>query len=318
MTPLPRPLLWCASGLALAVIVLGAYVRLSDAGLGCPDWPGCYGQATPWHAAQKIGSAHAAAPDGPVSPAKAWKEMLHRYLAGALGLAILAIALQAWRRLPVRERVVPGVLPAVVSFQALLGMWTVTLQLKPVVVAAHLLGGMVTLALLVWLCASVGGSAHPSHGKLRRPARLLLIMLLAQIALGGWVSANDAAPACPDLPTCQGRWWPAADFATAFSFGHSVGEMPMDALAAIHLAHRLGALAVMSFGLWLGWRVWSTPGLKGLGGTILILLGVQFLIGLGNVLMALPLPLAVAHNAGAALLLATLVAINARIHGGPV
>lgn len=315
MSALPRPLLWLTAGLALAVIVLGAYVRLSDAGLGCPDWPGCYGRATPWHAAGEISAAHAADPHGPVSPAKAWKEMLHRYLAGALGLAILGIALLAWRRLPSPGWVLPGVLLAVVLLQALLGMWTVTYQLQPVVVTAHLLGGMTTLALLVWLCAGVSRSAHPSHGKLRRPARLLLILLLAQIALGGWVSANYAALACADLPTCRGAWWPEADFAIAFSFGHAVGGMPPEALTAIHLAHRLGALVVLALALWLGGRLCSTPGLKGWGGALLVLLGAQFLIGLGNVLLSLPLPLAVAHNAGAALLLATLVAINARLAG---
>lgn len=316
MKTLPRPLLWLAAGLALAVIVLGAYVRLSDAGLGCPDWPGCYGRATPWHAAGEIGAAHAADPHGPVSPAKAWKEMAHRYLAGALGLTILGVALLAWRRLPFRGRVLPAVLLGVVLAQALLGMWTVTLQLRPLVVAAHLLGGMTTLALLVWLCAGAAGPAHPGLADVRRPARLLLALLLAQIALGGWVSANYAALACPDLPTCQGAWWPEADFATAFGFGHAAGGLPPEALTAIHIAHRLGALVVLTFGLWLGWRLWSTPGLKGWGGGLQALLGAQVLLGLGNVMLSLPLPLAVAHNAGAALLLATLVAINARIPGG--
>lgn len=315
---LPRPLLWMTTCLAFTVIVLGAYVRLSDAGLGCPDWPGCYGRATPWHAAEQIGAALASDPQGPVSHAKAWKEMLHRYLAGTLGLAILAIAVLAWRRPPPEGRRLPGALLLLVVFQALLGMWTVTLQLRPAVVAAHLLGGMATLALLVWLAARTGrpaGSgvvASPAQALLM-PTRLLLALLVLQIGLGGWVSANYAALACADLPTCRGVWWPAMDFAAAFGATHAVGDLSPEALTAIHMSHRVGAVLVVAAAAWLGWRLLGERAMKPWGRLLLALSGLQALAGVGNVLLSLPLPLAVAHNAGAALLLATLVWIRVRV-----
>ncbi|MDP2834335.1 MAG: COX15/CtaA family protein [Pseudomonadota bacterium] len=311
---LPRPLLLFTTGLAFAVILLGAYVRLSDAGLGCPDWPGCYGQISPWHADTRIADAHSADPLGPVSHAKAWKEMLHRYLAGSLGLLILAIAILAWRRLPPARRVLPGVLLALVVFQALLGMWTITQQLKPMIVAAHLLGGMATLALLAWLLLRERAPAFPVGAPLLL-ARGLLLLVLLQIALGGWVSANYAALACSDFPTCQGAWWPQADFAAGFSLQHSLGGLGAEALTAIHLLHRLGAVLVLAGALLLAARLVRVPQGIGAGACLLAIAICQFLLGMANVLLGLPLPVAVAHNAGAAALLLCLVWVNVRFAG---
>lgn len=312
---LPRPLLLAAACLAFAVVVLGAYVRLSDAGLGCPDWPGCYGHATPWHAQARIEAVLAVDPDGPVSHAKAWKEMAHRYLAGGLGLFILTIAVLAWRRLPPSRRVLPSALLILVIFQALLGMWTVTEQLRPVVVASHLLGGMSTLALLVWLALRdrTGTGLRPTmaHGPMPTGlARGLLVLVALQIALGGWVSANYAALACPDLPTCQGAWWPATDFAGAFGLRHALGGLSVEALTTIHLAHRIGALLVLSGGLLLAYRLLRAPGGLHAGVWLLAVVLAQCLLGIGNVVLSLPLPVAVAHNAGAAALLLVLVWVN--------
>jgi heme a synthase len=312
---LPGTLLLAAACLAFVVVVLGAYVRLSDAGLGCPDWPGCYGHVSPWHAQDRIDAVLAADPDGPVSHAKAWKEMAHRYLAGSLGLFILAIAALAWRRLPPSRRVLPSALLILVIFQALLGMWTVTEQLRPVVVAGHLLGGMSTLALLAWLTLRDRSPppfrTHPASAAMPIGlARGVLILVAVQIALGGWVSANYAALACPDLPTCQGAWWPATDFAEAFGLRHVLGSLSVEALTTIHLAHRLGAVLVLSGGSLLAYRLLRTPGGLIAGALLLVAVLVQCLLGIGNVAMSLPLPVAVAHNAGAAALLLVLVWIN--------
>jgi heme a synthase len=307
---LPRSLLLFTTGLAFAVVLLGAYVRISDAGLGCPDWPGCYGQLTPWQASEAISAAHASDPLGPVSSAKAWKEMLHRYLAGGLGLSILAIFLLAWRRLPPARRVLPSGLLALLLVQALLGMWTVTQQLKPLIVVAHLLGGMATLAVLAWLL----WRERPVATSIQAPfllARGLLLLVLTQITLGGWVSANGAALVCPDLPTCQGAWWPAADFAAGFSLSHPLGGLTTNALTAIHLLHRLGAVLVLAAVLLLAAKLAKSS--VAAAATLLVIAGGQFLLGVANVLFALPLPLAVAHNGGAAALLLCLVWINLRL-----
>ncbi len=311
-----RHLLLFTLVLALAVVLLGAYVRLSDAGLGCPDWPGCYGRVTPWHAGEQIAAAHAADPFGPVSHAKAWKEMAHRYLAGTLGLAILAIAWLAWRRPSAGGRAAPSALLALVAFQSLLGMWTVTRQLQPAVVTAHLLGGMAILALLLWLLAP-RRPLFTGAGAPLAPARAALVLVVLQIALGGWVSANYAALACADLPTCRGEWWPAADYATAFGFGHGLGGLSAEALTAIHLTHRLGAVVVLAAVLALAATLARVPGGRRAAGWLLAVVGAQCLLGIGNVLLSLPLPLAVAHNAGAAALLLTLVWINAGLTRRP-
>lgn len=299
--------------LAFLVVVVGAYVRLSAAGLGCPDWPGCYGHPSPWHAATEIATAHSENPFGNVSAAKAWKEMGHRYLAGTLGLSIFVLGGLAWRRAPPGQRILPGVLVALVIFQALLGMWTVTMQLRPVVVASHLLGGMTTLALLAWLALDRGKDVRHSDSRLRSRALMVLSLLAMQIALGGWVSANYAALACPDFPTCRGEIWPAMDLTRAFSFSPTPGMLPIEALTAIHIMHRLGAVLVLASTLWLAGGLLTTPGMAHVGMALALVVASQFLLGLGNVLLSLPLPVAVAHTAGAATLLIVVIWINTRL-----
>lgn len=319
---LPLGLVLATALLALAVVGLGAYVRLSDAGLGCPDWPGCYGQPTPHHAAEAIAAAHARDPVGPVSPAKAWKEMVHRYLASALGLAILAIAWLAWRREQGLNRGLGLGLAGLVVFQGLLGMWTVTLLLRPAVVSAHLLGGMATLALLAWLAARLARDPAPARagaGLPRAAAGAALALVALQVALGGWVSTNYAALACPDFPTCHGSWWPRADWQGGFQLHRELGldaqggMLGLEALTAMHWAHRLGALAATLGVGWLAWRLVGRPAWRGWGMGLLALLAAQLALGMANVLAGLPLPVAVAHNLGAALLLAGLVWVNVRM-----
>lgn len=320
-----RNLILAALVLTLGVVSLGAYVRLSDAGLGCPDWPGCYGKITPHHAADEINSELAVSPDGPVSHAKAWKEMVHRYFAGALGLLVLAIAVLSWR-LRRETRGGPGLpvlLLGLIVFQALLGMWTVTQMLKPLVVSSHLLGGMATLSLLFWLLLRErkqnGLVYYARVDHLQGGAAFALVLVVVQIALGGWVSTNYAALACTDFPLCQGVWAPVMDFNHGFTLHRELGEtasgelLPMTALTAIHWTHRLMALVVTLYLSWLVLRLMRTPGYAGMGLMIGGLLVLQVTLGISNVLLGLPLAVAVAHNAGAALLLASLVLLNFRV-----
>jgi cytochrome c oxidase assembly protein subunit 15 len=296
-----RALVFAALALTFVVVVVGAYVRLSDAGLGCPDWPLCYGQPLPGD----IANADALA--------RAWKEMGHRYLAGTLGLLIAAIALAAWRL-----RRSPGLATAILAlvvFQATLGAWTVTMLLKPAIVTAHLLGGMSILALLAWLALEQRARVPaPAMRALRPIAALALAALVVQIALGGWVSSNYAALACPDLPLCRGELVPPMDFRNAFHVLRELGEapdgslLPLAALTAIHWSHRAFAIVVV---LVVGAAAWRTLRLqKGLSLALGALLALQFALGVGNVAFGLPLPLAAAHNAGAALLLVVLVVLN--------
>lgn len=313
-----------ATLLALCVVVLGAYVRLSDAGLGCPDWPGCYGHLDVPSAPHDVDQANAAYPDRPVEATKAWKEMMHRYFAGTLGLLILGLAILAWRNRhqPQQPLALPLFLVGLVVFQALLGMWTVTLLLKPVIVMAHLLGGLATLSLLWWLALrSRSAHAAPDTGSagLRSWALLGLVVVIAQIALGGWTSANYAALACPDFPTCQTQWWPTMDFREAFvlwrgvGMSYEYGVLDNSARVAIHMTHRLGALVVLCYIGWLAWRTLSTAQTKTVrvvGVVLALLLLTQVSLGIANVLLYLPLPVAVAHNGVAALLLLALVTLN--------
>lgn len=315
-----------ATLLGLVVVVLGAYVRLSDAGLGCPDWPGCYGRLDVPQGEQQIAQANIAYPQRPVEVTKAWKEMIHRYLAGILGLCIVGLAVIAWRRRgePRQPVVLPLVLVGLVSFQALLGMWTVTLLLKPVIVMAHLLGGLTTLALLWWLVLrqSSYAPAVPNTDQTRalKPWVLLgLFLVIGQVMLGGWTSANYAALACPDFPTCQTQWWPPMDFGEAFTLWRGLGisyeggVLTNDARVAIHMMHRLGAVLVLIYMGWLIWRILTQASHSVLRNTALItavLVGIQVSLGIANVVLKLPLPVAVAHNAVAALLILALVALN--------
>ena len=318
-----KKLILAALILTFFVVPLGAYVRLSNAGLGCPDWPGCYGQITPHHAAEAIDAALKINPDGVVSHDKAWKEMVHRYFAGTLGLLILTIAVVAWRQRKRGSFGLPLALLALIVFQALLGMWTVTQLLKPLIVSAHLLGGMTTLALLVWLWRRESATSQrayfaPVH-HLRRAVVLGLVLVIMQIALGAWVSANYAALVCADFPTCQGVWIPAMDFNHAFTLHRDLGEtasgelLSLNALTAIHWTHRLMALLVTLYLVWLATRLFKVSGYAGFASMLLGALGLQVLLGISNVVFSLPLPVAVAHNAGAALLLAGMVMLSFRV-----
>jgi cytochrome c oxidase assembly protein subunit 15 len=316
-----RRLCLLATLVALCVVVLGAWVRLSHAGLGCPDWPGCYGHLTVEQALENASQANAAFPDRPLEADKALKEMIHRYLASALGLLILAIAGVAYanRRDPAQPLRLPGLLVMLVVFQGLLGMWTVTLLLKPLIVTAHLAGGLMTTALLWWLSLRVDRTARPAAERgLRRLAVLGLGVLGAQILLGGWVSSNYAALACPDFPTCQRSFWPRMDFGDAFvlwrglGIDYEGGVLDHPARGAIHFVHRLGAVvtaAVLGFLAWRALRTGRSRAVRVAGGTLAALLVVQWTVGPVMVMKALPLWLATAHNAVAALLVLATVAL---------
>jgi len=320
-----RKFILAALILAFGVVSLGAYVRLSDAGLGCPDWPGCYGKLTPHLAAEAINAELAVRPDGPVSHAKAWKEMVHRYLAGTLGVLVLGIAILGWRgrRETSGGPGLPLILLGLIVFQALLGMWTVTQLLKPLIVSAHLLGGLATLSLLLWLWlrerAQYGHVYYARADHLRGIAAIGLALLVTQIALGGWVSTNYAALACTDFPLCQGVWMPPMDFEHGFTLHRELGEtasgelLPMTALTAIHWMHRVMALIVFLYLGWLVLRLLRTPGYASTGLIVGGLLLLQVSLGISNVLFSLPLAVAVAHNTGASLLLASLVVLNYRV-----
>jgi cytochrome c oxidase assembly protein subunit 15 len=313
--------------LALLVIVLGAYVRLSDAGLGCPDWPGCYGNLIAPTSEPQISTANSAYPGRPVEVHKAWKEMAHRYLAGALGLAILFLALLSLSRGKPSEhpRLLPWLLVLLVTLQAALGMWTVTLLVKPAIVTSHLLGGFITAALLWILTLRLYGPAMNRY-VIHRPSRLLLfsriglVILLLQITLGGWTSTNYAAIGCSDFPTCHsGLWWPSMDFTQAFTLWHGTGInyeygiLGAEARTAIHLVHRLGALITALYLLPLAvllYRTGRAAVTQRLAWVLSLLLLLQLGLGITNVLGHLPLPVAVAHNGVAALLLLTLLTLN--------
>ena len=362
-------LAWLAMGLALGVIVFGAFVRLSDAGLSCPDWPTCYGKAT-WPTAVEHGDGHAATSIRPVEVHKAWREQVHRIIAGLLGVLTLALALLAARRrdkgmlqvvaasalvaiaIPLymqgmyvaasvlavagelvllaaavrwdnRDLSRVGALTlAVIIFQALLGMWTVTWLLKPIVVMAHLLGGLLTFSLLLWMAwrATNLPIRLAQARQLHRLVAVGVVLLGVQIALGGWTSANYAALSCGlDFPTCVGQWWPPTDFREGFVLWRGIGVdyeggvLDGEARIAIQMAHRIGAVVVGSYLLWLALRMLRTPGIRGWASVLGILVLVQFGLGIANVKLGLPLGNAVAHNGGAVLLLAVLVSLLARL-----
>lgn len=311
-----------ATVLALLVVLLGAYTRLTHAGLGCPDWPGCYGFiAVPASEAQ-LAHAETHFPQAPVEAEKGWNEMIHRYFAGSLGLLILGLAgyalvLRGRQQQPLK---LPLLLVAVVVAQAAFGMWTVTLKLWPQVVTAHLLGGFTTLSLLFLLSLRLSNrfAAVQVPSMLRWLAACGLILVIGQIILGGWVSSNYAAVACADFPTCHGQWLPPMDFANGFHLTQHIGpnylggQLDNDARTAIHFTHRLGAVLVLLVLSVLAWRLRQT-GFVRLSVLLLLALLVQISLGISNVLLQLPLPVAVAHNIGAACLLLVLVLINYRL-----
>ncbi|AZN37499.1 COX15/CtaA family protein [Iodobacter ciconiae] len=310
-----KPLLCLTLIWTFCLVMLGAYVRLSDAGLGCPDWPGCYGLLSAPDEAHEIAKAGAEF-GGEVDPAKGWKEMIHRYFAGGLGMLVLAVCCLLWKKRPQLSRVSILLPLAVIVFQALLGMWTVTMKLMPIVVTAHLLGGMTLLALLTWL--SSRALLKPQLPSQLRPVFIIsLLAIVLQIALGGWVSTNYAALACNGFPACQGSFAAPVGLSTAMQPLRQLGQsasgeaLTIHHLAAIHWLHRLGALLLLICISVLVWQLRkATPKFAGLISAALLL---QISLGISNVWFDLPLPLAVAHNGGAAILLMLVVAVWAQV-----
>ena len=302
--------------LAFCVIVLGAYVRLSDAGLGCPDWPGCYGKLFVTGELQAA-TAQPEYQSRPFNRSKAMKEMLHRYAAAGLGILVLLLAAYSWR-LQHKEKTLCGILLCLVAAQGLLGMWTVTELLKPLIVVSHLLGGILILGLLYWIILRQLPRKDPGVPRLNRLALAGLAILTVQIFSGGWTSANYAALACPEFPVCRdGSWWPETDFREAFTvwregrIDYEGGILAAPARTAIHLAHRLGAALTFLMILFVALRALARheAALRLSAAVLLAVLCLQASLGIANVLLRLPLAVAVAHNAVAALLLLSLLTL---------
>lgn len=328
-----RKLVWVTLFLTFDLIMFGAFTRLTDSGLGCPDWPGCYGHANPLQAHADISAAETAMPTGPVTVMKAWIEMIHRYLAMAIGVLIMALMVIAWRRWLQSGRkemkfspLFPTLLFAFVCLQGAFGAWTVTMKLQPVIVTIHLLLGMTLLALLTWFGARLSEhlpmsqpAVSQSAAALRIPAALALVLLAIQIALGGWVSTNYAALACTDFPLCHGVLLPQMDFANGYSLWRNLGMtvngdyLPFPALTAIHWTHRAFAFVVVAQVAWVSLRAFKIKALHKTARWLLLMITLQFAIGISTVFLNLPLALAVAHNGGAALLMLLLVALNYKI-----
>ena len=371
---------WLAVALTACVVVFGAFVRLSDAGLSCPDWPTCYGRAT-WPSAPQDAATHAASEIRPFETHKAWREQVHRHLAASLGVLVLVLTLMAARRRPYgiaqvvgASLLVAAAIPAymqghiglafalagageavlllaalrwsnidlaraaaltlaVIVFQALLGKWTVTLLLKPVVVMGHLLGGLTTFSLLLWMAWRATGQPIllAEARSLRRWVIAGVVVLGVQIALGGWTSANYAALACggggwtgavhhyQDFPRCVGQWWPPTDFGEGFVLWRGIGVdyeggvLDGASRIAIQMAHRMMAVVALGYLLWLAMRLFRLPGMRPWGAGLGLLALVQVALGVLNVKLALPLAVAVLHNAGALALLFVLVTLLARL-----
>ncbi len=302
--------------LTFDLVLFGAFTRLTDSGLGCPDWPGCYGSVSPVGAKASIASAQEAMPTGPVTLSKAWIEMIHRYLATSVGVLILvltAVSFVERRRLKVSFWW-PTVTLFWVCLQGAFGALTVTMKLFPAIVTLHLLGGMALLALLraqsvAYELSEPGGTGHMELSALARRVLIAVFGLVwLQIALGGWVSTNYAVLACSDFPTCQGRWWPAMDFSHGFTLWRELGMthagdgLPFAALTAIHYVHRLSAYLVLAGMGWLAWLFWQTPATRRIAKGLLLLAAWQFTSGLTNVVLDWPLLAAVGHTGGAAAL----------------
>lgn len=325
-----RKLVWIAVFLTVDLIMFGGFTRLSDSGLGCPDWPGCYGSANPFLAHEHIVAAETLMPTGPVTVVKAWIEMTHRYLAMAIGVLIVAMMVQAWRqwRKNRREEFAPALPTALFFFvclQGAFGAWTVTLKLQPVIVTIHLLLGMGLLSLLVWLGGRQDHAVSPvlradADAFVLRPVRALAIfsavLLAVQIALGGWVSTNYAALACADFPLCGGKVIPEMDFEHAFYLWRELGKtaaghyLPFSALTAIHWVHRNFALIVLAVIGYTVFRAWKLPSLRGTARMIALVLALQAATGMATIYLNWPLAIAVMHNGGAALLVLLLTMLN--------
>ena len=308
--------------LTFDLVLFGAFTRLTDSGLGCPDWPGCYGSASPLGAHAEITAAQTAMPTGPVTHGKAWVEMVHRYLATSVGVLILALTLMAWwaYRRPAQRRVVSPWWPTAtlvwVCVQGTFGALTVTMKLFPAIVSLHLLGGYL---LLVLLAVQAAAGTRSSGTEVSAPAALrlgiagALLMLLLQAMSGAWVSTNYAVLACTEFPRCQGQWWPTMDFAQGFTLWRPLGMNPdgthitMQGLTAIHFAHRLLAGVTALIVATLAWRMWHWPLLTGLARWLAALLVLQLVTGLSNAVLDWPLVAAVLHTGGAGAMMVVLV-----------
>ncbi len=322
----------CTMLVTLILISLGAYVRLADAGLGCPDWPGCYGKLIPSQAQDEIGKAQAENPYGPVTFYKAWTEMIHRYLASIVGVMIFAIFLKhlplsIFKRndLGVKNSIIlPLALFVAVIFQGMLGKWTVTMLLQPGIVTLHLAGGMFILGCLAYM--SGGFITTPPvvirnhRKKLNLFTGITIVVVFMQILLGGWVSTNYAALVCTDFPLCQGMVFPPMDFFEGFNISRELGKdstgQPLSAMAltSIHWGHRMGAVIASGFIIYLVFILLRQTNLKMHGIIILSVLTIQIFIGVINILFLLPFSAAVAHNTVAGVLLSVLVMLKSRLN----
>ena len=327
-----RKLVWIMAFLTFDLIVFGAFTRLTDSGLGCPDWPGCYGAANPFIAHEQIAAAEALMPTGPVTKVKAWIEMIHRYLAMGIGVLIMALMFQSlrqWKKTR-REAFAPALPVALFLFvcvQGAFGAWTVTLKLQPVIVTIHLLLGMGLLAMLAWLGGRedfllkppAPGTDRAGLRALRTLALVAAVVLTVQIALGGWVSTNYATLACDEFPLCDGRFIPEMDFEHGFTLWRELGKtaaghyLQFSALVAIHWVHRNFAIVVtLVLGL-AAWRASRQPALRRTGGLIALVLLAQLFTGVATVFFDFPLAIAVLHNAGAALLVLLVTMLNYKV-----
>ncbi|QYJ86294.1 COX15/CtaA family protein [Shewanella mesophila] len=316
------PLLKLTLVFTMCVILMGAYTRLSDAGLGCPDWPGCYGMLKVPTQTHELNQVQMAFPEHTVEPDKAWLEMIHRYIAGTLGLLIVYILFMSFRTQDAPKKL-PSAIAILILFQAALGMWTVTMKLMPIVVMSHLIGGF-TLISLLWILylrtkplRIPGGD--PTAKKLAPLALISLAILVTQTILGGWTSSNYAALACTALPICEGDWVNNLNPLHAFNPLHKTegsyefGILDYSSRMTIHVAHRFGAIVTATILLWLAYRMLTlsrSSQLKRAAWTLISLVVIQVALGISNVVLHLPLGIAVSHNAGAALLLLTMVFIN--------
>ncbi|MDC6167169.1 COX15/CtaA family protein [Paucibacter sp. XJ19-41] len=309
--------------LTFDLVIFGAFTRLSDSGLGCPDWPGCYGSASPLGAKDEIHAAQTAMPTGPVTHGKAWVEMIHRYLASGVGFLILVLCIMSWRAKNLQVSPWWATLTLVwVCMQGAFGALTVTMKLFPAIVTLHLLGGMGLLMLLAWQAQGYQHKPLLLSAGLRRAAWLLLALSIAQVALGGWVSTNYAVLACDAFPQCHaGQWWPAMDFGQGFTLWRELGVgadgawLPFAALTAIHMVHRIGALIVFVVLGLLAWRLWhgGSADARRWSRRLLLVAVWQLISGLSNVVLDWPIVAALAHTGGAAALLTLLSFMLARL-----
>ncbi|WP_019528631.1 COX15/CtaA family protein [Dasania marina] len=316
--------------LAVFVLGLGAFTRLADAGLGCPDWPGCYGHMFWPDSASDVEKANQLFPDTPVEHDKTWPEMVHRYFAMTLGfISVMLVALAVKYRSPTQPLKLPIFMLGFIILQGMFGMWTVTLKLWPQIVTAHLLGGFATFS-LYWLLTLRLSNQHwqlPADifekvSALKKWALLGLVIVAGQVALGGWTTSNYAAVACPDLPTCQNQWLPVMNFAQGFDIFQAIGPnylggtMENESRIAIHFSHRIGAIITTIYMVLLAFmllRVGPHSATQRMAKILLIMLSLQVLLGLGNILLKFPLAIAVAHNLGGAFLLLVLVTLNYKL-----